>query len=76
MEKVIVYSKYNCMQCKMTKRYLDEHNVAFEERNVNDHPEYLDHLKNQGFQSLPVIESVDLPPFSGFRPAELAKLAG
>ncbi len=40
MAKVTVYSRNNCMQCKMTKRFLTEHHVDFIEHNINDDPQY------------------------------------
>ena len=60
---VKVYSKNNCMQCKMTKRYLTENQISFEEVNIDNEPEALGFLKDQGFQSVPVI-SVDNKPLS------------
>lgn len=62
------------MQCKMTKRFLTEHHVDFVEHNINEDPQYVDYLKDRGFQSLPVIETGDTQ-FSGFRPDKLQKLA-
>ncbi|MCY9807156.1 glutaredoxin-like protein NrdH [Lentilactobacillus senioris] len=76
MAKVTIYSKNNCMQCKMTKRYLTEHDVVFEEHNINEQPEYINYLKSNGFQSLPVIEIEGQPAFSGFRPQQLQAVAG
>ncbi|MFD1470882.1 glutaredoxin-like protein NrdH [Companilactobacillus mishanensis] len=76
MNNVIVYSKNNCMQCKMTKRYLKEHNVQFEERNINQQPQYLDMLKQQGYQSVPVVMPADSDPIVGFRPDSLKGLVG
>jgi len=76
MNNVIVYSKNNCMQCKMTKRYLQEHHVQFEERNINLDPQYLDTLKQQGFQSVPVVMNSAMDPIVGFRPDSLRELVG
>lgn len=76
MAKVVVYSKNNCMQCKMTKRFLSEHNVPFEERNINVEPQYIDYLKQKGFQSVPVIEAEGQQLISGFQPDMLSKIAG
>ncbi|GAF36554.1 glutaredoxin-like protein NrdH [Lentilactobacillus farraginis] len=76
MAKITVYSKNNCMQCKMTKRYLTEHNVKFEEHNINEQPEYVDYLKNKGFYAVPVVDVDGQQAFSGFRPDELQKIAG
>lgn len=75
MDNVTVYSKNNCMQCKMTKRYLTEHNVDFQEINVSNQPEYVDYLKNLGYQSVPVVMLDDADPIVGFRPDELKELA-
>ena len=33
---VTVYSKNNCVQCKMTKRFLDSNNVAYHEINLDE----------------------------------------
>ena len=64
------------MQCKMTKRYLKEHHVQFEERNINLDPQYLDALKQQGFQSVPVVMNSAMDPIVGFRPDSLRELVG
>ncbi|WP_057766694.1 glutaredoxin-like protein NrdH [Companilactobacillus tucceti] len=76
MNNVIVYSKNNCMQCKMTKRFLKEHNVNFEERNINQDPKYLDFLKQQGFKSVPIVMQDNTDPIVGFRPDSLKELVG
>ena len=60
----------------MTKRYLKEHNVPFEERNINLQPQYLDALKQQGFQSVPVVMNAATDPIVGFRPDSLKELVG
>jgi glutaredoxin-like protein NrdH len=43
---VIVYSGTNCPYCAQLKKYLNEQNIAFEERNVE--------LHNLGMSSIPV----------------------
>lgn len=62
------------MQCKMVKRFLSENNVSFEEINIDEQPEAITWLKEQGFQSVPVITS-DLTTVVGFRPDQLRQLA-
>ncbi|MDO1605793.1 glutaredoxin-like protein NrdH [Lactobacillus sp. YT155] len=74
MDNIVVYSKNNCMQCKMTKRYLSEHNVNFQEINVSNEPEYIDYLKGLGYQSVPVVMQNDNNPIVGFRPDALKGL--
>jgi len=71
---VKVYSKNNCMQCKMVKKYLTEHDISFEEHNIENEPEYRDYVLGLGYQAVPVVEKGDAS-FYGFRPAELKALA-
>ena len=74
MAQVTVYSKHNCSQCNFTKRFLDENNIAYEERNVDDNAQALEEVKNLGFQSLPVVKAEGLEPFNGFNPGKLNQL--
>ncbi|MBV7389369.1 MULTISPECIES: glutaredoxin-like protein NrdH [Enterococcus] len=71
---VKVYSKNNCMQCKMTKRYLNDNHISFEEINIDSEPTALDFLKEQGFQSVPVTFNGS-DTIIGFRPDQLKALA-
>ncbi|TLQ10112.1 redoxin NrdH [Lactococcus cremoris] len=71
---VTVYSKNNCMQCKMVKKWLSEHEIAFNEINIDEQPEFVEKIIEMGFRAAPVITKDDFA-FSGFRPSELAKLA-
>lgn len=79
--KVRVYSKDQCMQCKMVKRWLTEHDVEFEELNVDHMDEQnrgqtIEFIKSElGFSSLPVIVTADGATFKGFNVNELRKLA-
>ena len=50
-----VYSKPDCMQCKMTKKFLSDHDVPFEEINVEENEEALEIIKEKGFKTLPVV---------------------
>ncbi|CUS26746.1 Glutaredoxin-like protein NrdH [Paucilactobacillus oligofermentans DSM 15707 = LMG 22743] len=75
MGKVTLFSKNNCMQCKMTKRFLAEHNVEFIEHNIDEQPEFIDSLKAEGFQATPVIKLGNGDSFTGFRPDVLSQLA-
>ncbi|AUC25258.1 glutaredoxin-like protein NrdH [Streptococcus uberis] len=70
---ITVYSKNNCMQCKMTKKFLEQNGADFQEINIDEHPEKIDYVKSLGFTSAPVIESDNLV-FSGFQPAKLKEI--
>lgn len=66
---ITVYSKHNCVQCEMTKEFLKQNNVEFEEVNVLEEEEALELIQLHGFQRLPVVtrnNSFDFA-FSGFQ---------
>ena len=75
MLMVTVFSMNNCIQCKMTKRFLEEHNVAFIEHNIDEQPEFIENLKAEGFLATPVVKLPDGNAFTGFRPDRLSALA-
>lgn len=52
---LIVYSKPNCIQCEMTKMWLNQNKIQFESVDVSEHPEKLEEIKLNGFQQLPVV---------------------
>lgn len=66
---ITVYSKPNCVRCEMTKEFLKQNNVKFEEVNVEENEEALELIKLHGFKRLPVVtrnNSFDFA-FSGFQ---------
>lgn len=50
-----VYSKNNCIQCEMTKMWLNQNKIKYESVDVFEHPEKLEEIKLNGFQQLPVV---------------------
>ncbi len=56
-----LYTKDNCIQCKMTKKFLMENNIEFGEHNISDHPEYINYLKEKGLRTVPVLEQDHAP---------------
>lgn len=61
---ITVYSKYDCKNCKQTKRMLKFAHLEFVERNVQDDADALDFVKNElGFTNLPVIVAEGVEPF-------------
>ncbi|MFZ2571421.1 MAG: glutaredoxin-like protein NrdH, partial [Streptococcus suis] len=66
---VTIYSKNDCVQCKMTKKFLDQYNVEYNEINLDEQPEFIDHVKGLGFSAAPVIETEN-DVFSGFQPGK------
>ena len=68
MAKITLFSKNNCMQCKMTKKFLEKEGADFEEINIDEQPEKIDYVKSLGFT-----EAGDIV-FSGFQPAKLKEI--
>lgn len=65
MNFVKVFSKKNCMQCKMVKNWLVNHNIKFEEIKVDELQETPHELLLNGFSSLPVTY-IDSDNFNGY----------
>lgn len=52
---ITVYSKPNCMQCEMTKMWLNQNKISFETVDTEANPEALELLIRYGWQTLPVV---------------------
>lgn len=72
---VTLYTKDNCPQCKMTKRFLTDKNVSYNEVNIDNEPQYVDWLKDNGYRSVPVVTANENVSIVGFRPDQLRGLA-
>lgn len=55
-KEVKVYTKDNCQPCKATKRWLDEHEVPYEELHGPDH---IEELAEMGYMAAPVTVVTD-----------------
>ena len=56
MAKVVyIYTKPNCVQCRMVKKYLDNKNIPFIEINIENDEDAINFLKGQGISSAPAI---------------------
>ncbi|MDT2806474.1 glutaredoxin-like protein NrdH [Vagococcus lutrae] len=75
MKTITLYTKNNCPQCKMTKRFLTQKDVTFEEINIDEQPQYIDWLKEQGHRTVPVLTTNESMTIVGFRPDQLKALA-
>lgn len=74
MSKVIVYTTPTCVYCKMTKAFLKEHNVAYEEKDVaGDHAVAEEMVKKSGQMGVPVTD-IDGQITVGFDKDRLSKL--
>lgn len=69
-----VYVKPSCVQCDMTKRYLDKNGVAYNTVDITQDSEALDMVLGMGFASAPVVIS-EAGSWAGFQPDKLNLLA-
>lgn len=52
---ITVYSKPNCMQCEMTKMWLNQNKIPYDTVDVIANPKELEKIKLLGFQAMPVV---------------------
>lgn len=69
-----VYTKPACVQCDMTKRYMDKNNIEYTTIDITQDPAALDMILGMGFSSAPVVIS-DKGSWAGFQPDKLDDLA-
>lgn len=86
-KKIVLFTKSGCMPCKMTKKYLEENEVDFEVRSLEDQNN-LSAVKDLGYSTAPVtvfgevaeingistILKEGLVHFPGFAPDKLAQV--
>ena len=73
IDNVTLYSKSNCVKCSQTKRLFEKYGIAYQEVNLETHPELVEQFKAQGFMEAPVIVSPH-KSWSGFRMDEIKAL--
>lgn len=71
--RITIYTRNDCVQCHATKRALERRGIAFDTINLDEQPEAIDTLREQGFRQLPVVMADDLS-WSGFRPDMINRL--
>lgn len=69
-----LYTKNNCMQCKMTKRWLEEHEIDFIQANISTDEQAHQEAIETGFKTVPLLTKDGRVVVSGFQPSELSKL--
>lgn len=70
---ITVYTKPACQQCNMTKRYLDQHGIAYDTVDITEDQAAYDYVTSLGYQQAPVVQAGDRH-WSGFNPFELAAI--
>lgn len=69
-----IYTKNNCMQCKMTKNWLRDKGLTYHEINVDDDLSALEYLISVDLRTLPVVFKDDEVIAMGFQPHKLKEL--
>lgn len=69
-----VYTKPNCVQCDMTKRYMDKNGIHYETIDITENEEALQMILDMGFQSAPVVIS-EAGNWAGFQPDKINLLS-
>jgi glutaredoxin-like protein NrdH len=70
---IIVYSNPNCVQCEQTKRFLTVKGIEFEAKMIQDSPEIMPLIEENGYRSAPVVVT-PTSSWSGFRLDKLNSL--
>lgn len=73
---VTVYSTPGCVQCKLSRTWLDKHDVPYVEVDLSEDQDALEMVRNLGYQAAPVIVASKQyegasAHWSGFIPANL-----
>lgn len=74
MNGIKVYSNPGCQPCKLTKRYLSQAGVDYEDIDTSQDDEAKAYVLSKGMLSSPVVEAPDGTMFSGFRPDMLKEI--
>jgi glutaredoxin-like protein NrdH len=72
---VIVYTNPNCVQCEMTKKYLDKEGIEYTVEDLQSEANYdkLVEFVNQGFKSAPIVVT-DTETWSGYKLDKLKEI--
>lgn len=72
---VIVYTNPNCVQCEMTKKYLDKEGIEYTVESLQAEENYdkLVAFVEQGFKAAPIVVT-DTETWSGYKPDKLGAI--
>ena len=75
-KQILIYSTPTCPYCKMTKEYLDEHNIPYTDFDVSaDTKRAEEMIQKSGQMGVPVLD-IDGEIIVGFEQKRIAQLAG
>lgn len=70
-----IYTKNNCIQCKQSKLWLQNHGLDYNEMNVDDDLDAYNYLMANNLRTLPVVFNNGKLIALGFQPQNLKKLS-
>lgn len=70
-----IYTKNNCVQCKQSKLWLQNHGLDYNEMNVDDDLDAYNYLMANNLRTLPVVFNNGELIALGFQPQNLKKLS-
>lgn len=70
-----IYTKNNCIQCKQSKLWLQNHGLDYNEMNVDDDLDAYNYLMANNLRTLPVVFNNGELIALGFQPQNLKKLS-
>ncbi len=73
MAAVLLYRQTHCASCGPVERYLRDHGVAFEARDIDTDPAAMAEFLTYGYLTTP-LTVIDGTPVPGFQPKRLAAL--
>lgn len=73
MTNVTIYTKDNCMPCKMMKEQLEKNGIVPNEVNIDRDESAIDQVRSLGFSTVPVVQAGKMV-FNGFQPHMIPKL--
>ena len=77
MAKVVyIYTKPNCVQCRMVKKYLDNKNIPFIEINIENDEDAINFLKGQGISAVPAVFYGETDKNNGLLLEDAARFTG
>lgn len=71
---ITVFTKDNCVACKMTKNVLNDLGIDFMEINVDEDLDAFNYLITKNLRTLPIVEHNNELVAMGFQPQNLKKL--
>lgn len=74
---ITVYSTPTCRQCSMTYMALDSKGIEYEVVDLSENPAALEYVTQElGYSQAPVVVVDDQDHWYGFRPDNIARIAG